>query len=158
MEQISAYISRLLVGSFIVFSVRTLAGKGAFAEPMRLACACFMTILVLQPMWNGEVSLEAIQNVVAEAQAKVDLSIRAAEDSMDDQLCAGVEKSLMQLLAQQGIACAVQLRFGEDRRVEEIKLQCERELAAAGAKLLAGYCGLPEEMVIYMGEENTDAR
>ena len=158
MEQISAYISRLLVGSFVVFSVRTLAGKGAFAEPMRLACACFMTILALRPMWNGEVSLEAVRSAVSEAQTEVDLSIRAAEDSMDEQLCAGVEKSLMQLLAQQGIASAVQLRFGAAGNIKEIKLQCERELAAAGTKLLAGYCGLSEEVIVYMGEEITDAR
>ncbi len=152
-EQLTCYITRLLVGSFVVFGIRVLAGKGPHAEPLRLACACFMTILVLRPAWTGEFSLEMVEEIIAEAQTKIDWSIDQAEQEVKTEMYEGIGDRLTNLLALQGLDCVIDLRCKEEGIITDIQFRCKEEYASEAAELLGTYTGLSKENIIYMGEE-----
>ena len=133
-------------------------GKSAAAEALQLACTCFMTILVLQPIWNGEITAEALEKVVAEAKTEIEFAMGTDELEYTITLVESLEQHLVELLGNWGIGCHIDLICDRDGRIEEMQYRCADSQMAEAAEILANYTGLSEEKIIYIGEEREDAR
>ena len=157
-EQLCGYIARIIIGSFIVFAIRTLAGKSACTEAIQLACTCFMTILVLQPMWNGEISVETLEKVIFETKMEIELAAREAEQEQTKTLMGALEQHLEELLSEQGVCCRIELTCNRNGEIEKVQYQCTDLQAAEVSEVLTNYTGLSGEEIIYIGEESMDAR
>lgn len=149
---VTGYIARLLIGSFFAFAACALVGKSSHGEPVRFACACFMLLLILSPLYERDMPEPVLEDVWRNAQKDLAFTIEDTHQLWMADLYKGIDRELMALLQKEGILCHIELCYTEDRLVGA-KLWTSTEQRPQAETRLAAYTGLPTEQISYMGEQ-----
>lgn len=143
---------RLVLGSFFVFFVRSLAGKTVLQPMLGLAGACFMTILILQPVRNKSASAYMLADLVRSTQQEIEYTIHAAQSSGQGALYESIAAELVVRLEAEGILCNILLEHEANGSIIGAELWCEKAQAEKTASILSGLTGVETKAIRYMGE------
>ena len=99
---ISAYISRILIAGFIVFCAMAASGRGGSAEIMRLACACFMIIIMLSPILGLGLTLTDAASYVKVLEEEISSAVEASRRDAARETVEETERQLEAGLAAMG--------------------------------------------------------
>jgi len=148
---ISRYITRLLIGSFFVFAACALAGKDSHGEPVRFACACFMLLLILSPVYEKDMSVHELEGAWHNAQKDLVFTIEDAQRHCTADLYAGIDRELTALMQKEGILCRIELCYAEGA-LTGARLWTSPAQRPQAEVWLSAYAGLRSEQIAYMGE------
>lgn len=109
-----SYISRLLIGGFASFCVMAIAGKGPHAEPLRLACACMMIILVLSPAVSGELSLGKALDYINDVEEQMTQTVSEADNITGNEVAEGIADYINTVLSQKGLKATAKVIYSAD--------------------------------------------
>lgn len=146
------WVVRLVVGSFFVFAVRSLAGKTALQPVLGLASTCLMTVLLLQPAFGNASLANRAAYAFHRAQQEIVYSIQMAQNSSRAALYEGVAAELAEQMESEGIFCTIRLEEEENGALAAAKFWCDKGQAEKAADRLSGLTGLEETAILYMGE------
>ncbi len=147
------WVERLLLGSFIVFAIQAMSGKGSLRPAVQLACACFMTILILEPLLERQISGSQLSTFIEDAEKQISQPIQSALHDMDIGLRDSIEAELETLLQTDGMSCQIRLVWDDGGALTGISYWANRAYAESIAAQLSVYTGLPSEKIQHIGED-----
>ena len=153
-DMIMQIVSRLLVGSFFTFWAQSIAGKGSIAEPVRLVCACFMTLLLLSVPVNGEWSVKALSEWIRTTEEDIRLEIQTAQSTLSYQMKKEIDDQLSSVLQKNGLICSVHLTYDDSGQVSRAEVYEAESPMEDIIFHLTTYTGLSEENIFFISEES----
>lgn len=153
-DLIMRIVSRLLVGAFFIFWAQSIAGKGSIAEPVRLACACFMTLLILSVFINGEWSAKALAEWIDNTEDDIRLEIQMARSDLSYQMHNEIDDQLSSILQKNGLICSVRLAYDDIGQVSHAEVYEAQSPMEDIIFHLTTYTGLSEENILFILEES----
>lgn len=148
MTLLQSWLTRLIVGGFLCFLATAAAGKGAASEPVRLACACLMILLVLRP--GTSLDMQEVLSEIEAAERSITQSVEDAQAERNDRMAQALAARFGALLGEPEGAVIVTL--DESGAVQSVTIRDSRGDPEEMRTRLSAVTGLSAEQIVIVGE------
>lgn len=155
MEEVRAYILRVVTAAMITGVLFSLGHSSQFRPVLRFVCGLFLCGVVLQPLSGGipEITLNWTENATQKAAELAQEGSQAAQSAMEDIITGELEAYILDKVASLDTSVEVEVRLNGDLLPASVQVKGEvtpsarRELE----KLLEEELGVPKENQAWTG-------